>query len=176
MDGVLKQGKCKIPRAKEAIMKLRERGIPLSLITNNGGELESSRANKISKILDLEENYKFTENEVFMCHTPMKELVSKFKDKLILISGVNKIEGLIQRYGFNKYMTVLEYGTIFNKITPLLSYQINEDERKSIINRVEKRLSTSIKDSESYIQVHGIFILSGLLNWEVNTQVIILFI
>ena len=54
-----KKGNNQIPRSREAIINLKKRGVPVSLITNGGGELESVRGNKISEILKLEEKYKF---------------------------------------------------------------------------------------------------------------------
>ena len=169
VDGVLKKGNIAISRAKEAIIKLKDKGIPVSLITNDGGELESIRANKISNILKLEGQYKFIEKEMFMCHSPMKKLIQNYKNKLILISGVNTIAAVIENYGFKHYMTINEYATIYDEIAPIIRYTQTNEQRQIIIKNVEKRLNISVDNNPP--QVHGIFILSEILNWEINTQV-----
>ena len=175
IDGVLKKGNNPIPRAKEAIIKIKERGIPLSLVTNGGGELEGIRGNKISHILKLEDQFKFKAHEVFLCHTPMKDLLSKFKDKLILISGIHNSNEVIENYGFTKYMTVHEYYTIFQEIAPLFSFLHTKEERKSIIKNVEKRLESSLSHN-NIPPVHALFMLTDVVNWEINAQVRVSFI
>ena len=64
IDGVLKLGSVPIPKAKEGIELLRKFKIPFTLVTNDGGDLESVKANKYTKILGLNREYSFKENEV----------------------------------------------------------------------------------------------------------------
>ena len=170
VDGVLRRGNNPIPRAKEAIMKIKERNLPISLVTNGGGELEEIRGNRISNILNLEDKFKFKSDEVFLCHTPMRNLLSQYKDKFILISGIHDCNEVIESYGFTKYMTVHEYYTIFNEIVPLYNFLNSKEEIKTIINNVEKRLDCSFSN-DNIPPVHAIFILTDVVNWEINTQV-----
>jgi HAD superfamily hydrolase (TIGR01450 family) len=170
VDGVLKRGSVPIPRAKDAIVKLRERGIPVSLITNGGGELEQHRGKRIADILKLEDKYIFKANEVFLCHTPMKDLIHQFKDKLILITGINNCEEVIENYGFKNYMTTHEYFTIFEDIVPLFSFVNSKEDKLEIKQKVEKRFGTSFNCKE-FPQVHAIFMMTDVVNWEINSQV-----
>ena len=170
VDGVLKKGNVAIPRAKEAIQKLRERGIPISLITNGGGELEEHRGNRISNILNLEDKYKFKANEVFLCHTPMKDLIPKFKDKFVLITGIKNCDEVIENYGFTNYMTTHEYSTIFEDIVPLFSFINSNKEKLEIKEKVEKRFGRSFKNND-FPQVHAILMMTDVVNWEINAQV-----
>lgn len=175
VDGVLKKGNTQIPRAREAIIKLKQRGIPVSLITNGGGELEAARGNRISEILQLEEKYKFKANEVFMCHTPIKELITQYRDKFILITGIKSCNEVIESYGFSQYMTVFEYFSIFDDIAPLYSFINSKEEKESINKKVERRLGRRLRNNE-FPQVHAIFIMTDVSNWEINAQVILIFI
>ena len=170
VDGVLKKGNIAIPRAKEAIIKLKERAIPVSLITNGGGELEGNRGDKISNILSLEDKFRFKSNEVFLGHTAMKNLFDKFKEKLILITGIINCGEVIESYGFKNYMTVHEYFTIFEEIVPLFNFIVSKDERSSTLKRVEKRLGKSL-NFDNNLPVSAIFIMTDVANWEVNAQV-----
>ena len=171
VDGVLKKGNNQIPRSREAIINLKKRGVPVSLITNGGGELESVRGNKISEILKLEEKYKFKEKEVFLCHTPMKDLISQYKDKFILITGINRCDEVIESYGFSKYMTIFEYFSIFDQIVPLYSFISSQEQKNTIKQKVESRLGVNLNNHD-LPQVHAIFIMTDVVNWEINAQVI----
>lgn len=170
VDGVLKRGSVPIPRAKEAIVKLKERGIPVSLITNGGGELEEQRGKRIANILQLDDKFTFKANEVFMCHTPMKDLIHQFKDKFILITGINNCGEVIEKYGFRNYMTTHEYCTIFEEIVPLFSFVNSNEEKLEIKQRVENRFKRSFNSNE-FPQVHAIFMMTDVVNWEINSQV-----
>lgn len=94
----------------------RNKNIPIGIITNGGGETEFKRAAYISKILGLDQKYNLDESEVFMCHSPMKSLKEKYKDKLILVSGVGEIENVMIHYGFKKFMTTEEYCVHFPEL------------------------------------------------------------
>ena len=87
----------------------REKNIPIGIITNGGGERELNRAAYISKVLCLDKKYSLNESEVFLCHSPMKELRDTYKDKLILVSGVGEVEKVMMHYGFKDFITTEEY-------------------------------------------------------------------
>jgi HAD superfamily hydrolase (TIGR01450 family) len=69
VTGVLHLGSKAIPRALEALMMLKDRGVPFVLLTNAGGRLESERADMINKLLGTDI---ITERNVIQSHTPMK--------------------------------------------------------------------------------------------------------
>ncbi len=122
IDGVLKKGREAIPKAKESIKLIKDKNIPLILITNSGGDLESNRADILTNILDLKhenEKYKINHNQLLLCHSPMKNISKKYKDKIVLVTGVDKYENVVKSYGFNKYITIKEYAHIYhNKLLP----------------------------------------------------------
>ncbi|KAL1918801.1 uncharacterized protein VTP21DRAFT_2823 [Calcarisporiella thermophila] len=103
IDGVLLRGGTVLPEAKRALRILDGHNpykmrIPYVFITNGGGVGEAERAKKLSKQLGVP----VSETQVVQSHTPMKGLVEKYKDELVLVVGG---EGLACRkvahdYGF----------------------------------------------------------------------------
>ena len=85
VDGVLKRGPVPIPGAIEAIKKLRKYKIPFSILTNGGGETEQVRAKSLSKLLQLSEKEKLKSDEVVLCHSPMKDVLKKYKNGTLSI-------------------------------------------------------------------------------------------
>jgi HAD superfamily hydrolase (TIGR01450 family) len=118
VDGVLRKGKQALPGAKQAIIKLREKGIPISLLTNGGGEPEFKRANVINKLLGLENEYQIKGEEVFLCHSPMRKALEKKTDGHVLITGTGDIKSVMKHYGFENFITVEEYSQIFPDLFP----------------------------------------------------------
>jgi ribonucleotide monophosphatase NagD (HAD superfamily) len=114
----LRRGKHAIKGAKEAITLLRNKSIPIFLITNAGGQPEQSRADLTSNIIGLEENHKFSKNEIFLCHTPMRPELKKYKDEIILITGVGVLDILMKEYEVEKYITTDEYADIYPEMFP----------------------------------------------------------
>jgi len=51
-----------------------------------------------------------------MCHSPMKSLQEKYKNKLILVSGVGEIENVMIHYGFKNFITTEEYCVHFPEL------------------------------------------------------------
>ena len=92
VDGVLKRGPVPIPGAISAIKKLRKFKIPFSILTNGGGETEQVRAKSLSKLLQLSESEKLKPDEVVLCHSPMKDVLKKYKNGTMLICGAGKIK------------------------------------------------------------------------------------
>ncbi|KAL1918677.1 uncharacterized protein VTP21DRAFT_2699 [Calcarisporiella thermophila] len=103
IDGVLLRGGTILPEAKRALRILNGENkyktrLPYVFITNGGGVHEHERSKKLSKQLGVP----VTETQIVQSHTPMKSLVEKYKDELVLVVGG---EGLACRkvaheYGF----------------------------------------------------------------------------
>jgi ribonucleotide monophosphatase NagD (HAD superfamily) len=172
VDGVLKVGNVTLSKARESIIKLRERKIPISLITNGGGEIEGKRGERVSNIIGLEDKFRIKGDEVFLCHTPMKDLYERFKDKIILIAGIKESDEVIESYGFTKYLTANEYFTLFDGIVPYFSCLSSNDGKNKVREKVEKRLGRTFGPTD-YPQIHSIFTMTDISNWELNAQVIV---
>ena len=175
IDGVLKLGKIALPKAKESVKLIRDKDIPFLLITNAGGDLECNRSKYISKILNIQddEKYRIKPHEIILCHSPMRNLYNMYKDKLLLINGVDRYEEVIVNYGFTNYMTVNEYAHIFHKdLLPYKKYYTNDLNKleSDYRNKVEKRLNRSLK---TYPRINCIFNLTDTRNLFEAVQVIL---
>jgi HAD superfamily hydrolase (TIGR01456 family) len=75
-------------------------------MTNGGGVTEQKKAESLSGILSNEAT--ILGEQMLLCHTPMQELTSSFKDDLILLVGKNNSRAIMSAYGFNNTITVDE--------------------------------------------------------------------
>jgi ribonucleotide monophosphatase NagD (HAD superfamily) len=123
VDGVLKQRNTPLPFARESLIKLRHKDIPIALITNSGGEPEYIRVQKINKLFNLESDYSFKTNELFLCHTPIQKIIKKYTNQLALIAGVGDVKAVMDNYNYKKYITVEEYISIFPELFPHVWYK-----------------------------------------------------
>jgi len=72
------------------------------------------RAEALSKILCLDSvDIKLKGEEVFMCHSPMKPVLSEYKNKTILTAGIGDNDSIMKAYNCSNYITVNEYLQIF---------------------------------------------------------------
>lgn len=174
IDGVLKLGSVPIPKAKEGIELLRKFKIPFTLVTNDGGDLESVKANKYTKILGLNKEYSFKENEVVLATTPMISVIKKdilnnrYNNKIPFVFGSGNIHRLMKCNGITKYITDIEYSAIyfynmgFNTVAHLIPV------KEKIKNEVSKRLNM---DLNKQISISSIFQVSDVLRWELPLQI-----
>ncbi|OZJ03754.1 hypothetical protein BZG36_03055 [Bifiguratus adelaidae] len=105
IDGVLLRGGHVLPEGKRALRMLngenpKKKKVPHVFITNGGGVTEDKRAADLSKKFGVN----ILPSQIVQSHTPMKSLVDKYKDQLVLVVGG---EGLACRevakeYGFTK--------------------------------------------------------------------------
>jgi HAD superfamily hydrolase (TIGR01450 family) len=119
VDGVLRRGPSAIPGARETIMKLRNLNIPISIITNGGGEPEHRRADVINKVIGLSEDHGFKKHEIQLCHSPMKSVLDSYNNnKTVLITGTGDLKAVMKEYNYHNYITVDEYSKIFPFMFP----------------------------------------------------------
>jgi len=106
IDGCLSKEGVPISGSKEALHKLRSLQIPFVVCTNGGGQVESTRAERLSKIFDMNIN----PDQVILSHTPLQtEIVPRLKDSRVLIVGENCAD-VARAYGLHKAEGVREYG------------------------------------------------------------------
>eukprot|EP01082_Thalassiosira_pseudonana_P007422 g6930.t1 g6930 contig23:1507484-1508508(+) len=67
IDGCLSHEGIPISGSKEALHKLRANNIPFVVCTNGGGQLESTRAERLSKTFDIN----ISPDQVILSHTPL---------------------------------------------------------------------------------------------------------
>jgi len=104
VTGVLLKSKRAIPKAKEALMSLKERQIPFVVLTNAGGRTEAARAKYINDILGTDI---LSKENVIQSHTPMQlvykqlEFDNKIDDNhLAVIGGSEQVNDIADNYGF----------------------------------------------------------------------------
>eukprot|EP00580_Thalassiosira_gravida_P016975 CAMPEP_0201665202 /NCGR_PEP_ID=MMETSP0494-20130426/6425_1 /ASSEMBLY_ACC=CAM_ASM_000839 /TAXON_ID=420259 /ORGANISM="Thalassiosira gravida, Strain GMp14c1" /LENGTH=355 /DNA_ID=CAMNT_0048144113 /DNA_START=64 /DNA_END=1131 /DNA_ORIENTATION=- len=106
IDGCLSNEGVPIAGSKEALLKLKSQNIPFVFCTNGGGQLESTRAAKLSKTFDIA----ISPEQVILSHTPLRsEVVPRFKNQRVLIVGENCGE-VARAYGLTKAEGLREYG------------------------------------------------------------------
>jgi len=106
IDGCLSREGIPIPSAKAALHRLRSTNTPFVFCTNGGGQLESQRAEKLSKTFDLE----VSPDQIILSHTPLREeVVERLKDERVLIVGEN-CGPVARAYGLAKALEVSEFG------------------------------------------------------------------
>lgn len=106
IDGCLSKEGLPIDGSKEALHKLRSLQIPFVVCTNGGGQLESTRAAKLSKTFEID----ISADQVILSHTPLRsEVVPRLKDHRVLIVGEHCGE-VARAYGLGRAEGVREYG------------------------------------------------------------------
>ncbi|CAF3671641.1 unnamed protein product [Rotaria sordida] len=107
IDGVLMRGRKLLPYTRDAFQSLvkttGEFRIPTVFVTNAGNELRSSKAAKLTQILEIP----IAPEQVILAHSPLK-LFTKFHKKHCLISGQGPIAEIAKDLGFTKVTTIEE--------------------------------------------------------------------
>ncbi len=86
IDGVILLDGKQIQGAEESLKQLIEHNIPTIFVTNGGGEIESERAERISRLF----NIPVEPTQVILAHTPFQSLSDKYANSRILLLGRNK--------------------------------------------------------------------------------------
>ena len=104
IDGVLLRGSTPLPRASETLRKLASKRLPFVLLTNGGGELETSKAAKLSKLLNLP----IHPLQVILSHTPMRPLCASLSSRRVLVLGCRDALGVARGYGLTRAVSALD--------------------------------------------------------------------
>ena len=116
VDGVLIRGAETVESAPSVLQGLRDRDVPFMLMTNGGGYHESTRAKKLTERFGVP----IDDDQIIQSHTPMRELVSKYKDDPVLLVG-KRYEHLIhlaKEYGFRYPVSIEQYHKEFPLLYP----------------------------------------------------------
>lgn len=102
IDGVVLRGYNMLPHARESLLRLIEHRIPFIFLTNGGGELESIKQEKLSKILGLP----IHNHQIILSHTPLKPICKQYAHQRVLVLGCRDVLGVGRSYGLQRMVTV----------------------------------------------------------------------
>ncbi|KAH9122283.1 hypothetical protein LEN26_010322 [Aphanomyces euteiches] len=119
VDGVLLRGKVPIPGAKDVLQHLKDTKTPFAIMTNGGGVPEAKKAEQLSDILKFD----IPASQLCLSHTPMRDLVSKYEEEMILAVGksCDKTRAVMEHYGFRNVVTVSDLHSHFPASYPDIS-------------------------------------------------------
>lgn len=155
IDGVLIRGGAQIPGSGDSIRTLRKplsvlnpskfshlssQKLPFICLTNGGGMMEETKADSVSKILDLKSSDSITKEDMVICSTPLKEIVPKYQDEYILIAGFGDSVNVAYNYGFTKAIHVHEYTSLFPFLAPLNTKYRSQADSQRYLDSLQKRL------------------------------------
>ena len=103
-----------VPRAKEALTSLKERGIPWIFLTNGGGVTEEEKAQALSHKL----SFPIESWRIQQAHTPLRNFVPHYRDRLILVFGSAGAKKVALHYGFRRVLTTSDIHFAFPPIYP----------------------------------------------------------
>jgi HAD superfamily hydrolase (TIGR01456 family) len=102
IDGVVLRGYDPLPHARESLARLTDAGVPYIFVTNGGGELESSKADKLSSVVGMPVH----PEQVVLSHTPLRPVVQSFAHQKCLILGCRDVMGVARAYGGKRLYSV----------------------------------------------------------------------
>jgi len=188
IDGVLLLDKSPLPFAADMVQIVKtplkhldpeqfpniETPLPFVCLTNGGGLLESAKAESLNYILQLEgREHKFTGKEILLNYTALRPVISEYKDRLVIVTGVGTMEAIAKDIGLEKYLTIEEYAHLYPDMVPVTGKAqpqvITEETRRKVAERLGV---TDLSYFDKPLQVHAIFILNDPPFWYEYLQVI----
>ncbi|EPX74723.1 cardiolipin synthase/hydrolase fusion protein [Schizosaccharomyces octosporus yFS286] len=104
IDGVLIRGGKGLTEGTKTLRFLQEHKIPFILLTNGGGMHETTRAERLSKLLQIS----LKEIDFCQSHTPFKNLKDKYKHILVLGGSDDSVRKTAEMYGFPSVINELD--------------------------------------------------------------------
>lgn len=123
IDGVLIQGKHVLPQAIDGLQELRRKNIPFIIITNGGGVTESEKAASLSSRLQVP----IEMDQMCLAHSPMRSLLSEYRDKMVLVVGPDKVRKVAENYGFNKFLMPQDIFALNHHVWPFIKPLTHHD-------------------------------------------------
>ncbi|CEG48232.1 Predicted phosphatase [Plasmopara halstedii] len=148
IDGVLIRGGHELPNAKRVLQSLRANNVQHIFLTNGGGCMEESKAEKLSNILGLSIN----PEHMILSHTPMRELTKTYGDKRVLIMGSHDVWHVAKCYGFKKVVSVQDL--------------LHHCPAQYPFNHYEQRLAPYYNEP-----IEAIIVMHDPINWAPEIQV-----
>jgi len=107
-----------VQKALSKLQNLDNKHIPFLCLTNGGGTFEQEKADSVNSIVGLDKSSEFTKDDIITCHTPLKQLVPKYENEFVLISGFGNVIDVSHSYGFSKAIHIHEYNALFPQLVP----------------------------------------------------------
>lgn len=162
IDGVILRGPDTIPAAVEAIRMLNGHNkynikVPSIFVTNGGGKPEKVRAEDLSKRLQTE----IRVDQIIQGHTPMRDLVPKYTNVLVVGGVGNVCRHVAELYGFKNVYTPLDILKWNPAVSPY--HDLTEEEKVSCKENVDF----------SKISIDAIMVFADSRNWAADQQIIL---
>ncbi|WEJ94407.1 hypothetical protein PSN45_001891 [Yamadazyma tenuis] len=133
IDGVLIKGGRQIPQARPALELLDKNRVPFVLLTNGGGVKESDRIEYLSDLI----HYKFRNDQIVQSHTPMKELIHKHPNVMVVGGVGNRARECAESYGFESVVTPVDLVRFNPHVAPFNRY--TEEDLKTLARPFDGR-------------------------------------
>ncbi|KAL9230520.1 hypothetical protein vseg_005859 [Gypsophila vaccaria] len=170
IDGVVLRGREPIQESPRAFRKLYLHSgtmkIPFLFLTNGGGLPESRRASVLSELLGVN----ILPSQVLQGHTLFKNLLGRYQNELIVVTGLGDPALVMREYGFNKVLSLDEYASYFKDIDPVAQYK-----KWTVASTTSgnSTLKTSASDFDVYTEkVKAAFVVSDPVDWGRDIQVL----
>ncbi|WCJ41127.1 hydrolase family protein / HAD-superfamily protein [Euphorbia peplus] len=165
IDGVILRGESPIGASPHALHRLYDPSgalrIPYIFLTNGGGFPEAKRALELSKLVGVD----ISPLQVLQGHTPFKQLLNRFENKLVVAVGKGEPAAVMSGYGFKNVVSIDEYTSYFDGIDPLAQY-------KTWTTKQTAKHSINTRDSLGSQRVQAAFIVSDSVDWSRDIQVL----
>ncbi|XP_074286733.1 mitochondrial hydrolase YKR070W-like isoform X1 [Silene latifolia] len=170
IDGVILRGRQPIGGSPLAIRKLyHPQGslkVPFLFLTNGGGVPESRRASVLSELLGVN----ILPSQVLQGHTLFKNLLGRYQNELIVVTGLGDPALVMREYGFKKVLSLEEYASFFKDIDPVGQYK-NWTTTSTISGNSHLKMHTSGFDVYTE-RVKAAFVASDPVDWGRDIQVL----
>ncbi|CAH2065318.1 unnamed protein product [Thlaspi arvense] len=165
IDGVILLGSSPVGGSPGALRRLYDDSgmlfgalkIPFLFLTNGGGLPESERASEMSRLLGVD----VSPLQVVQGHSPLRKLVNRFGNELVVAAGKGEPASVMTNYGFKNVISLDEYASYFDNIDPLAPY-------KKWITGQETRSRANVPSE----RVQAAFIVSDPVDWSRDIQVL----
>ncbi|KRX08521.1 HAD-like domain [Pseudocohnilembus persalinus] len=152
-----------------------ERQLPLIFLTNNCNRnmLEQEKADQLNEQFHLDplSIYGLKEQNIILNYTAIRPYAEQHQNDLIMITGVEDMDKLVDIWGIKKYITLLEYAALFPDLNPISKR--TEEDRLKTKDIIQKRLPF-LKDSDfDYpFKIDAVFVLGDCISWNEHIQIL----
>ncbi|KAL4482207.1 hypothetical protein ABPG72_017988 [Tetrahymena utriculariae] len=188
IDGVLIQEQKAILGVPEALKQVRKplcqlhniqyaneqkSQLPFILLTNNqyNNQIEQQRIGILNSQLGLLTPYEMLmPSQLVMNYTAIKPHLQQYKDKLILVAGIDDEHIFLKDSGITNFITLEEYAALFPFLVPISKR--SQADIEPTRQKIQKRLNLSEINLQEPLQINAVFILGEVVKWEECVQII----
>ncbi|KAL3750727.1 hypothetical protein ACJRO7_011683 [Eucalyptus globulus] len=179
IDGVVLLGHIPVGGSPRALRRLYddsgELKIPFVFLTNGGGFSESKRAQDLGQLLGVD----ILPSQVILGHTPFKQLVNRFEDKLVVAVGKGEPAAVMSEYDIwttslglqINVLSIDEYTSYFDAIDPLATYK-RWTTKTDIDQNITSNETAKRKIAVQTERVQAAFVVGDSVDWSRDIQVL----